>query len=44
MSPFDITQSWFMDTSKALSEGYSFLSLNEWLPKLVTSLNRTYEL
>ncbi|MCP3796023.1 NAD-dependent epimerase/dehydratase family protein [Paenibacillus sp. CH40] len=41
MSPFGITQSWYMDTSKAQSEGYSFLSLNEWLPELVTSLNRS---
>ncbi|WP_263560774.1 NAD-dependent epimerase/dehydratase family protein [Paenibacillus polymyxa] len=43
MSPFGITQSWYMDTSNAQSEGYSFLSLNEWLPELVISLNRTYE-
>lgn len=41
MSPFGITQSWYMDTSKAQSEGYSFLSLNEWLPELITSLNRS---
>ncbi|WDM21158.1 NAD-dependent epimerase/dehydratase family protein [Paenibacillus polymyxa] len=41
MSPFGITQSWYMDTSKAQSEGYTFLSLNEWLPELVTSLNRS---
>ncbi|MCP3779770.1 NAD-dependent epimerase/dehydratase family protein [Paenibacillus sp. MZ03-122A] len=43
MSPFGITQSWYMDTSKAQSEGYSFLSLHEWLPELVTSLNRSYK-
>lgn len=43
MSPFGITQSWYMDTSKAQSEGYSFLSLNEWLPELITSLNRSYK-
>ncbi|MHB0860850.1 NAD-dependent epimerase/dehydratase family protein [Paenibacillus sp. SEL3] len=41
MSPFGITQSWYMDTSKAQSEGYSFLSLNEWLPELITSLTRS---
>ncbi|WP_237448995.1 hypothetical protein [Paenibacillus sp. OT2-17] len=29
--------------SKALAEGYSFLSLHEWLPELVASLNRSYE-
>ncbi|MHB0884215.1 NAD-dependent epimerase/dehydratase family protein [Paenibacillus sp. SEL1] len=43
MSPFGITQSWYMETSKAQSEGYSFLSLHEWLPELVTSLNRSYK-
>jgi nucleoside-diphosphate-sugar epimerase len=43
MSPFGIKQSWFMDTTKAQSEGYSFLSLRDWLPELVSSLNRTYE-
>ncbi|MGR6129810.1 NAD-dependent epimerase/dehydratase family protein [Paenibacillus sp. SER-28] len=43
MSPFGITQSWYMDTSKAQSEGYSFLSLHEWLPELVTSLHRSYK-
>ncbi|WP_226001772.1 NAD-dependent epimerase/dehydratase family protein [Paenibacillus sp. BJ-4] len=43
MSPFGIEQSWYMDTTKAQSEGYSFLSLHEWLPELVTSLNRSYE-
>ncbi|AET57034.1 nucleoside-diphosphate-sugar epimerase [Paenibacillus terrae HPL-003] len=43
MSPFGITQSWYMDTTKAQSDGYSFLSLTEWLPELITSLNRSYE-
>ncbi|WP_025685423.1 NAD(P)H-binding protein [Paenibacillus maysiensis] len=43
MSPFGITQSWYMDTTKARSEGYSFLSLTEWLPELISDLNRTYE-
>ncbi|MET3208449.1 UNVERIFIED_CONTAM: hypothetical protein ABIC26_001385 [Paenibacillus sp. PvR008] len=43
MSPFGITESWYMDTTKARSDGYSFLSLNKWLPDLVTSLNRSYE-
>ncbi|MGG1615788.1 NAD(P)H-binding protein [Paenibacillus sp. NRS-1781] len=43
MSPFGITQSWYMDTTKAQSNGYSFLSLTEWLPDLITNLNRSYE-
>jgi nucleoside-diphosphate-sugar epimerase len=43
MSPFGIEQSWHMDTTKARSEGYLFLSLAEWLPELVISLNRSYD-
>ncbi|KTD85618.1 NAD-dependent epimerase/dehydratase family protein [Paenibacillus etheri] len=43
MSPFGIEQSWFMDTTKAQSAGYKFLNLNNWLPELVSSLNKTYE-
>lgn len=39
MSPFGIEQSWFMDTSKAQSEGYKFLTLADWLPELVNVLN-----
>ncbi|MEK4104325.1 NAD-dependent epimerase/dehydratase family protein [Paenibacillus odorifer] len=42
-SPFGITQSWFMDTAKAQSEGYKFLTLSDWLPELVSTLNQTYE-
>jgi hypothetical protein len=43
MSPFGIEHSWFMDTSKAQSEGFRFLNLNDWLPELVIILNTTYE-
>ena len=43
MSPFGIEQSWFMDTTKAQSNGYKFLSLANWLPELIGSLNTTYE-
>lgn len=42
MSPFGIEQSWFMDTTKAQSAGYKFLNLKNWLPELVSSLNKTY--
>lgn len=42
MSPFGIEHSWFMDTTKAQSAGYKFLLLNDWLPELVSSLNKTY--
>ncbi|KHL93672.1 NAD-dependent dehydratase [Paenibacillus sp. IHB B 3415] len=38
-SPFGIEESWVMDTAKARSAGFSFLSLSEWFPELVTSLN-----
>lgn len=41
MSPFGIEQSWFMDTTKAQSEGYTFLTLSDWLPELVHTLNTT---
>lgn len=40
-SPFGIGASWFMDTAKARSAGFSFLSLSEWFPELVSSLTRT---
>lgn len=43
MSPFGIEQSWFMDTTKAQSNGYKFLSLANWLPELIGSLNTAYE-
>lgn len=42
MSPFGIGQSWYMDTAKAQAAGCSFLSLSDWLPELVTDLNRSY--
>ncbi|WNS46271.1 NAD-dependent epimerase/dehydratase family protein [Paenibacillus sp. MMS20-IR301] len=38
-SPFGIGESWFMDTAKARSTGFSFLSLSEWFPELVSSIN-----
>ncbi|QUL56857.1 NAD(P)H-binding protein [Paenibacillus tritici] len=40
-SPFGIPESWFMDTAKARSAGFSFLSLSDWFPELVTSLDRS---
>lgn len=40
-SPFGIEESWFMDTSKARSTGFSFLSLSEWFPELVTLLHHS---
>ncbi|MEK4329728.1 NAD-dependent epimerase/dehydratase family protein [Paenibacillus sp. FSL R7-0312] len=40
-SPFGIEESWVMDTAKARSAGFSFLSLSEWFPELVTSLNHS---
>lgn len=43
MSPFGIEHSWFMDTTKAQTAGYKFLNLKNWLPELVSSLNKTYE-
>ncbi|MNC49645.1 hypothetical protein D3C75_988370 [compost metagenome] len=38
MSPFGIEESWVMDTTKARSAGFTFLSLAEWLPELVALL------
>ncbi|WP_342549049.1 NAD-dependent epimerase/dehydratase family protein [Paenibacillus sp. FSL P2-0089] len=40
-SPFGIGASWFMDTAKARSAGFSFLSLSEWFPELVSSLTHS---
>lgn len=40
-SPFGIEESWFMDTSKARSAGFSFLSVSEWFPELVAVLNHS---
>lgn len=40
-SPFGIPESWFMDTAKARSAGFSFLSLSEWFPELVSSLTHS---
>lgn len=39
MSPFGITESWYMNTAKARSAGFVFLSLTAWLPELVAVLN-----
>ncbi|WP_238654692.1 NAD-dependent epimerase/dehydratase family protein [Paenibacillus piscarius] len=38
-SPFGIEAPWFMDTSKARSAGFSFLSLSEWFPELAALLH-----
>jgi nucleoside-diphosphate-sugar epimerase len=38
MSPFGVPQSWYMDTSKAETAGFSFLHLNDWLPKLIREI------
>ncbi|WP_233277371.1 Rossmann-fold NAD(P)-binding domain-containing protein [Paenibacillus durus] len=43
MSPFGIPQSWRMDTAKAQTAGFSFLTLADWFPELVNVLNRTYD-
>ncbi|MEK8212816.1 NAD-dependent epimerase/dehydratase family protein [Paenibacillus sp. FSL L8-0463] len=42
MSPFGITESWHMDTTKARSAGFSFLALSDWFPELVTQLNASF--
>lgn len=39
MSPFGIEESWYMDTTKARSAGFTFLSLTGWLPELVARLH-----
>ena len=43
MSPFGIEQSWFMDTGKAQSKGFRFLTLVDWLPVLISTLNKSYQ-
>ncbi|WP_438496543.1 NAD-dependent epimerase/dehydratase family protein [Paenibacillus sp. IHBB 3054] len=42
MSPFGITESWHMDTTKARSAGFPFLALSDWFPELVTQLNASF--
>lgn len=42
MSPFGIDQSWYMDTTKARKAGFSFLSLSQWFPELVSSINHSF--
>lgn len=39
MSPFGITESWHMDTTKARMAGFPFLSLTGWFPELAVKLN-----
>lgn len=43
ISPFGIEHSWFMDTQKAQSEGFRFLTLTDWLPELISTLNKSYQ-
>lgn len=43
ISPFGIEHSWFMDTQKAQSEGFRFLTLTDWLPELISILNKSYQ-
>ncbi|QWU13656.1 Nucleoside-diphosphate-sugar epimerase [Paenibacillus sophorae] len=43
MSPFGIPQSWHMNTTKAQTAGFSFLTLADWFPELVSDLNRSYD-
>lgn len=40
-SSFGIEESWCMDTAKARSAGFSFLSLSEWFPELVSLLTHS---
>ncbi|PLT30312.1 NAD-dependent epimerase/dehydratase family protein [Peribacillus deserti] len=40
MSPFRVTESWYMDNSKAAEHGFIFDELDEWLPELVQKLVR----
>jgi len=37
-SPFNVTDSWYMDTSKARHAGFKFKNLHDWFPKLVAEL------
>ncbi|WMT39057.1 NAD-dependent epimerase/dehydratase family protein [Paenibacillus sp. D2_2] len=41
MSPFGIPTSWTMDTSRAKAAGYSFHSVQEWLPELIHDIEGT---
>lgn len=38
MSPFGIPVSWTMDTAKAQAAGYTFQSVQEWLPELIRDI------
>lgn len=42
MSPFGIDESWYMDTTKARSAGFSFLALDHWFPELVSTLSTSF--
>lgn len=39
MSPFGIEESWYMDTAKARSAGFTFLAVADWLPELAGLLH-----
>ncbi|MBM7694709.1 nucleoside-diphosphate-sugar epimerase [Peribacillus deserti] len=38
MSPFGVTESWYMDNSRAAEQGFVFDDLDKWLPALVQKL------
>ncbi|WP_026694612.1 NAD-dependent epimerase/dehydratase family protein [Peribacillus kribbensis] len=38
MSPYGVENSWYMDHSKAASQGFEFDELSEWLPALILKL------
>lgn len=37
-SPFGIPESWYFDTTKAQTAGFTFRQLNEWMPKLIREI------
>lgn len=40
LSPFNVNDSWYMDTNKARRAGFEFKNLHEWFPKLVAQLGK----
>ncbi|WP_409295155.1 NAD-dependent epimerase/dehydratase family protein [Peribacillus sp. SCS-26] len=40
MSPFGVSESWYMDNSKAKNAGFEFDDLHEWLPALIGELSK----
>lgn len=38
MSPFGIPETWVMDTTKAQTNGFTFLQLQDWLPRLIEEI------